>query len=107
MKMSDEQARALFIRSCDRYIEETRRYSGGVDLTKAANGNSSSEEFREEIYRAYNSLVRSGHLIEGYCLFRLTFGVLSTEQLMKLSEENMLLREREAYAAAKHDEVPF
>lgn len=95
-------AKTLFESGCSLCLTHADTFRA-LGLEKATNWNTHPREFRESIYNIYNELVNADALIEAYCLMRLAFGELSTEQLMKLLEENRLITEHDAYACAEHD----
>ena len=98
----------LFGKGCRLILREAQKYYPEIDLSKAANGKTSSEAFKEQLFTIYNKLVDQQAIVEAYCLLRMAFGQISSQDLIELHRENRLFTERDAYQCAKHDEdLPF
>ena len=105
-----EKINELMGRGCALCIREAQRFYPEFDLHKAANGNSHPNEFKDQFFRIYSKLVEEDAIVEAYCLLKMAFAQLSTEDLMRIYEDSKLLTEELAYQAAKHDqetEAPF
>lgn len=106
--MTDKEAAKILHEGTLLCVSEAQKFfDEGFDISKAANGRTNPDTFKEQIFNNYIKLYRDGKIIEAYCLLRMAFGHLSTEDLMDIYDDGLALTERLAYQAAEHDKVPF
>ena len=108
-----DEGKRIFIEGCCLCLRQTKRYYPDLDVSKATNGITHSTSFKRRLFSMYNTLVEKHYIIEAYCLLRMAFSTLTTQELMDLHLENRLLCQNDAYRCAQHDserdqdEIPF
>lgn len=103
---SGESARVkkIFHKAATNTIKEASRYYPELDVQKATNAYTAAESYQEQVLRDYERLVELGGYIEAYTLLRMNFGLLSTEDLMKLHNKAIILTQAEVELIARRRE---
>ena len=98
MQIDNSEQKAIeliFYDALSRYMQHTReQHKYGSDLFYATRSSWFSQGIKQDLLQAYRYLSDRSYHLEAYCLLRLGFGELRTEDLLELMSEHRELSEK-------------